>query len=283
MSKCFWAPPDRHQPLETLFSDEDYGVKMRFSRGNPAEFFSPTNHHGGIQAERQKWLRESPENHAAILPEGIPLLEEASHVAGKWNGFVPAGKATSENLLHQLGGFWEADFLLLKPCEGGIRLVGGCLCFPSHWRLRDKLGGTMEFIHAPVPGLNAVLGPAISKFLLALKPDVASLRFNWGLTRTPELNQHPDRQLPRLDSTVALGEVWIRVEEQALIALPQSKGILFGIRIVNHRLESILSPVTVRQHFLRALRTMPESVARYKGIADARAQITTLIENRAVS
>ena len=129
--------------------------------------------------------------------------------------------------------------MLKADADGEIRLYGGCLCFPSSWRLSDKLGQPIEFIHGPVPGLNASIGAAIHKFLAALKPGVASLRHNWGLARSAELNQHPDRDLPRLDATVDADEVWLRVEHQALVALPKSGGILFGIRVVNHSLAEV--------------------------------------------
>jgi hypothetical protein len=110
-----------------------------------------------------------------------------------------------------------------------------------------------------------------------LKPGIAWQRVNWGLSRSPELNQHPDRKLPRLDDKVELDEVWLRVEEQALVALPESGGILFAIRIVNHPLTSILDDAQLMKNFARALRSMPEPLAVYKGIAPARQRIFALL------
>ena len=151
------------------------------------------------------------------------------------------------------------------------------LCFPSSWRLSEKLGKTIEFIHGVVPELNTNLGPAIHKFLAGLKPGAASLRFNWGLSRSAELNQHPDRSLPRLDGSMSLEEVWLRVEEQALVALPKSHGILFGIRLVNRPLAAIRADQLARARLRRALATMPEPMAVYKGIAPARARLLELL------
>ena len=95
----------------------------------------------------------------------------------------------------------------------------------------------MEFIHGPVPGLNAQLGRSIDTFLAKLTPGAAWLRHNWGLSRSPELNQHPSRPLPRLDDSAALADAWLRVEQQALMALPASGGVLFAIRIAMHPLD----------------------------------------------
>ena len=265
--------------LAELFPDEDYRFQMRFGRGQPADFFGPTSRREELLAERRRWLTSEPQTYAGLLPDGEPLLEETITAAQHWNGFAlpPSGKSAWEKCL-ALGEFWEADFLLLKAdAAGEIRLSGGCLCFPSSWRLSDKLGKTIEFIHGVVPELNTNLGPAIHKFLAGLKPGAASLRFNWGLSRSAELNQHPDRALPKLDGSMSLEQVWLRVEEQALVALPKSDGILFGIRLVNHPLSAIRADQLACARLRRALATMPEPMAFYKGIAPARARLLELL------
>jgi len=264
--------------LAELFPDEDYRFTLRFSRGDAAQFFSPTPQNAELLAERGRWLRSEPNNYAALLPEGEPLLEQTVGMARKWNGFAsPSATPPWEKCL-TLGGFWEPDYLLLKcDSDGEIRLYGGCLCFPSSWRLADKIGKPIEFIHGPVPGLNASIGPAIHKFLAGLKPGVAWLRHNWGLARDAELNHHPDRGLPQLDAGVRAEEVFLRVEHQALVALPESGGILFGIRVVNHPLAEVKADRDAGLRLHRALETMPETMAAYKGLASSRRRILKLL------
>lgn len=264
--------------LAELFRDEDYHFSLRFNRGSPAEFFAPTGNHEALIAERRRWLRTAPATYAELLPEGEAILEEAIDLAAEWNGFAPSVGLSRGEKCRSLGEFWETDYLLLK-CDtvGEIRLYGGCLCFPSSWRLGDKIGKPIEFIHAPVPGLNGRMGPAIHKFLAGLKPGVAWLRHNWGLARDAELNHHPDRRLPPLDGSVQADEVFVRVEHQALVSLPKSGGILFGIRVVNHPLAEIRSDPVARTGLRRALETMPEAVAVYKGLATARHRILALL------
>ncbi len=264
--------------LAELLPDGDYRFQLRFERGEPADFFAPTANHEGLVAERRRWLRAAPQTYAALLPPGEALLKEAAELAGAWNGFVPLSPATPWPTCIALGEFWEADYLLLKcDPDNQIRLYGGCLCFPSSWRLSDKIGKPIEFIHGPVPGLNQSIGPGIHKFLSALKPGVASLRHNWGLTCSPELNYHPDRALPRLDARGNWDEVWLRVEHQALVALPKSGGILFGIRVVNHSLAEVKADSVAANRLSRALETMPEEMARYKGLATARERILKML------
>lgn len=257
--------------LGELFPDEDYRFALRFTRGEPAPFFAASIRHISIVAQRRHWLRHEPGKYSALLPEGVPLLFETAELAREWNGFLPPAGNRPLATCHALGGFWEADFLLLnRTLEGRIRLYGGCLCFPSSWRLTDKLGETIEFIHEPVPGLNESIGPGIHKFLAGLKPGTASFRENWGLTRSPELNHHPDRNLPPLSANVRLADVSLRVERQALVALSKTGGILFGIQVEVHPLAELLKDPALVARFCRALETMPEAIARYKRLFEAR-------------
>lgn len=263
--------------LAEIFPDEDYKLQMRFTRGTPAAFFAATPSYAAIVAERQRWLETEPGRHAAILAGGEELMDECAQFAVAETSFVRSEQSPLGCCV-ELGKFWEVDYLLLKPdAAGELRLFGGCLCFPSHWQLTDKLGQGIDAIHSPVPALNATLGPAITKFLGGLKPGLAWLRGNWGLSRTPEFNQHPDRQLPRLDASVKCQEVWVRVEEQALLLLPESRGVLFGIRIVNHPLEAVIADAGLRRNFARALRTLPAPLADYKGISPARERLLSLL------
>jgi hypothetical protein len=96
------------------------------------------------------------------------------------------------------------------------------------------------------------------------------MRANWGLSASPERNLHPARQLPELDAEATPGTVWLRVEHQALVGLPKTGGILFGIRI------AIVSLADMRRHpqaasgLARSLRTMPPAMADYKRLTRAR-------------
>lgn len=272
--------------LERLFPDEDYRFYLRFERATPEEFFRPTAAHRELLTERRHWLGLEPRRYSALLPSGGPLLDETLELARNWKTLdspMPAstdGPETAGAVCVALGTAWEPDFLLLQSGpDGAVRLLGGCVCFPSSWSLQEKVGKLIESIHDVVPGLNNSIGPQIHAFLSKLKPDVAWLRSNWGLSRTAELNQHPARNLPRLDETVRLGEVWLRVENQALVSLPRTNGVLFGIRITLRRLDEICSDQLLKKRLIRALSTMPAAVARYKGLESARGPLLQLLRS----
>jgi len=268
--------------LAGLFPDADYRLQMRLERGSVGDFFNPWREPENVLEQRRRWLIHEPGVYSALLPDGAPLLEEFIERAQGW-GFDPLlphpGNAPLA-AMHSLGQSLEPDFLLLKPDESGaMKLLGGCVCFPSSWSLEEKMGRPLDFIHQVVPGLNEQLGQPIAQFLRRMAPDIAWLRANWGLSRSAELNQHPKRALPRLDALAKLEEVWLRVEHQALVALPKTGGVLFGIRVMVHPLAEVKRDAEAARGLRRALLTMPEPMAAYKGIAPARGALLQMLES----
>lgn len=269
--------------LTDLFPDENYQFKLRFERGGIADYYRATDQHEALVSQRREWLTSSPSTYAALLPEGIPLLKETVELAkelGTLGDMTARIEAAPQpwDLCLALGEIWEPDFLLLKPdAQGEFKLLGGCVCFPSSWALSEKIGQPLEFIHGVVPGLNVELGRQITGFLKKIRPGVSWERMNWGLSRSPELNHHPERRLPRLDARATLEQVWLRIEHQSLAALPQNQGILFGIRLEIYSLAGLKSKTNVVRRLCRALVTMPEAMASYKNLAEARYSIVKML------
>lgn len=259
-----------------MFTEAGFQFSMRMERGDPAGFFAPTDRHDELLEERRRWLKENRETHAVLLPEGAALLKETRALALEW-GCGPemdSDDAASMSDLLNLASHWESDFLLLKPTDEAMPiLVGGSVCFPSSWSLQEKMGKSIDFIHGVVPGLNESIGHKVRNFLNRLRPGVAWLRANWGLSRSPELNQHPKRKLPRFAVDTALEEVWLRVERQALVALPESGGALFGIRVESTPLSEIKTDPQAAAGLAKDLETMPETMATYKNIHRIRGRI----------
>jgi len=256
-----------------LFPDEDYGYQFGVSSGDPAEFFRNQDDSSATLKERRQWLAEDPHRYSAWESDSAPLLQESFELAREW-GTINESLENTHADGQILGGAWEPDFLLLHRRGGEqFQLVGGCVCFPSSWRLRDKIGCPLSQIHKPVPGLNKSLGPAIDKYLNHLKPGIAWLRSNWGMTPTSDLNYHPDLNRPPLEKPASPDNVFIRIEDQALVKLPKSDGILFGIRLVILPLNHIMAHKPARRGLARALDTMPEEVAGYKNLTSASSTI----------
>lgn len=262
---------------DDIFPDGSFGFHMRFRRGDIREFFANTSNGGTILAERRKWLDHNAGECAAVLTAGESILEEVVELAGSLD--IPVSRQTTPiETCVALGRLWEPDLLFLRTVENSQpELVGGCVCFPSSWSFEQKLGRPLDAIHTPVPTFNAQFANPVKQFLARMKPGISWERINWGLSRTQELNQHPNRRLPRLDASVELNEVWFRVEYQSLVAMPRTNGILFGIRLIIEPLERLRLNLDFASGLTRALQTIPDSVASYKGLLTARARLIELL------
>lgn len=270
--------------LSDVIPDSDFRHSMRFSRAPLGRFYGKTDDHDDLIAQRTRWIEECPGRHAVLLSEGEPLLQETAVLAAAAGGLSEETLADVSNRsdpkagCRMLGAAWEPDFVLMKFTGDGLpRLLGGSVCFPSGWCLEEKLGKTMEEIHAVVPALNAELNRQISGFLARIKPEVSWERSNWGLAATPELNLHPARQLPKLRDDVGASDVWLRIEWQSLAALPFSGGILFGIRLQIVPLTTVMEDTEVSRRLRRALVTMPPDMASYKGLSACRETLIRML------
>lgn len=242
---------------------------MGLRTGDAHAFFAPTLERVEILAERKRWLDESPTDYAALAEAGTPLLEELRKFAIAAGALDPEVCCTLETLGRDL----EPDFVLLTPSANGPVIVGGVVCFPSSWSLPEKVGLTLDQTHQPVPGLNSQLGERIRTALDRLPSGVAWKRENWGLSRDGERNHHSGRPRKRLDETAEPDGIWLRVEHQILYRLPQTNGYLFGIRLTITPLAEVIMAPGARAGLRNALETMPEEIAKYKGVLAVRHRI----------
>jgi hypothetical protein len=191
--------------LPELFPDADFGFSMRMRPGNPRSFFASSAGHEAIIAERVCCLSAAPQRCLLVTPEasglGDPLAAFASQTLPAFQSSCVDPDQLPACLL-QLGRAWEPDFLLLSPDTTRRNVLrAGCVCFPSNWAPEEKIGLGLESIQSAVPGLNNTIGTKIHQFLGRLRPGAGWFRSNWGISSSPELNQHPARKLNRRHRT----------------------------------------------------------------------------------
>lgn len=169
------------------------------------------------------------------------------------------------------------DLVLLVERDGRLVFGGGSLCFPNRWDLRSKLGLTMAEVHAPVGLLNEQIEGPIDHFFDRLVPERSWWRLGWGIIDTPDWFAPHDAQVPRSPDSW-----WLRVERESLRRLPRTGAVAFGIRTHVTPLGDL--DAATRAHLAARIERLPDEVARYKSIADARTEILAdLLTNPAVS
>lgn len=267
-------------PDDWALPDEDYRFTLGIHPGDPRQFFGCSRNQKQLLAERRFWLSDHPDRYAAILPEADRCLEEVESLMSDWGIPVDRSNDSLFDRLVAMGRQAEPDLVLLQP-DGNCKLivVAGCVCFPSFWRLTDKLGQSMSLVHETVPGLNPTIGSSIERYLSQMKTGGCWFRANWGLAARPDLNEHPDRGRHPWEQPLSLERIWIRREDQAIVSLPKTKGILFGIRVVVRPVADLVNSPEKRRRLLRGLQTMPAEMVGYKGIAPIQDELISLLKS----
>jgi len=158
------------------------------------------------------------------------------------------------------------DLCLMRASPDGYRLIAAALCFPTRWRLADKLGQPMLAIHAPVPGYAAAIGDASDGVMAALDAARPVWRANWSLLDSPALYQ-PQRLPQPAPAATELGErLWLRSERQTLRRLPRCGDVLFTIRIRQCTLARLCEVPGAAARLLAQIDSMPDALKVYKRI-----------------
>lgn len=264
-------PAGGEDALAEMFPRGDFRFHLTLRRGDPAEFFRRRDSSGALLAERRRWLAEAGARHAVAAPGVEPMVAEFDEIAASWGG--PSAKD-----IMAIGSLYEPDVLFMSRNAGGsFEFQGGAVCFPTGWAPEEKLGHSIDWIHAAVPGLNPAIGTAIHQFLSKLRSGPVFLRDNWGIAATDELNLHPRRRLPGPMPPFATDRLWLRIEHQALLALPRTGGVVFGIRIQLYRLDALSA--STRRRLYQTVAGLPAELAEYKRIHLMRKWLLTNAQN----
>ena len=129
------------------------------------------------------------------------------------------------------------DLCLMEQIDDTYRLTAACVCAPSYWRLVEKIGRTLDGIHAPVPTLNEKLATSMRQFFARLPDDAVFERRNWLVHTDAELYQPMSDAWHRIGSD-EVATLIVRSERQTLRRLDATT-IVFTIRVTCHRLGEI--------------------------------------------
>lgn len=180
----------------------------------------------------------------------------------------------------------QEDFCLVQrsPADGAWRLVAACVCFPSHWRLADKMGHDLDAIHLPVPGYDQRLAVATRMFFdrAAVRSPASSTpetgpatadavagtgiweRFNWTLTGTDDLFCPEPSQPRALDHRNLGTQLWLRTERQTVRQVPgYADAMAFTIRTFLTPLAELTADE--RRALAVSLAGVSPEMARYRG------------------
>ena len=160
----------------------------------------------------------------------------------------------------------QEDFVVQQRDDSGNdRAIAAYVCFPSGWRPESILGWSFQRIHEAVPDFADHDAPARS-LVTAMVERGPYVRFVWTICADDNLDHHPEEGArSRFGPGARLG--WLRIERQVTVPFVDQQASLFLIRTYLRAFSSLSA--AEREILRRALSSMPESTARYKGLADS--------------
>ncbi len=169
--------------------------------------------------------------------------------------------------LRRLGASIQEDLCLLERTDEGWILRSAVLCFPSRWKLTDKLDRPLGAVHAPVPGYAAALDTGVTKLIDGLADRIV-LRRNWFLHPDGALFQ-PDRPVdgdPLVRADRCGQHLFVRSERQTLRLLPSTGWCVFTIRIQHCTVEAFARHRG--SELRRWIEESPPEVRTHRGVPD---------------
>lgn len=204
-------------------------------------------------AEKQRLLVTHHDDVVATLPgTEAPAAELLDLIGRPVPGLHPidaAGRQVAEDLC-----------LLLQDDRGRWVLTAGSVCFPSHWRLPDKLGLPLAAVHDPVPDYATDLADRVDRFLDKLRVGRGVWRRNWTIHTTPDLYAP---EVPPVDPGLDPAACWLRSERQTLTRLPLSGAVVFTIRTQQTQLATL--PAALLDRLASAVAAWPNHQVAYRG------------------
>lgn len=160
----------------------------------------------------------------------------------------------------------QEDLCLLRRRDGAWHLDAAMVCFPSRWRLNDKIGAPLVDVHGPTPGYSEDLASRVDRLLDRLT-DRPVLRRNWFVHPDPSLHQPFAPAVdPVIPADAALCGLHLRSERQTLRKL-ETGWVLFTIRIQHDPLGVALATPDRVDRFRRYVESAPGNDLAHRGLA----------------
>lgn len=211
----------------------------------------------------------------SYLPERFPALYQ--RVGDQIENRVTRQQwPMTQHGLHPLdlaGRLVQEDLCLMQLATDTdqYRLVGASVCFPTRWRLAEKIGQSLGAIHLPVPDYATQLDSTMDRLFSRLKVERPIWRLNWSLMDNPTLFQpsgHGRRDYnPAVTAYNAGNTLWLRMERQTLRRLPRTGDILFTIRIYVRPLCDVAANAERAAQLAAAMRALPPQMRGYKSLS----------------
>ena len=243
-----------------------------------------------------EWLAPDPEADflaikAARLDQGLapwfreradsrPAQEELlAMVEGALDTPAPA---TAEPPLVRAGRMVSDDLILMQQRDQAWFATAMLLCAPTFFSLEESFDRELHGLHRPVPGGDPHLAGKITRIFDRMPVRGVFERFNWTVQIGDERHWPHGREmrdhLHRLGPQRASQSLYLRVERQTLVKLPDTGGVVFAIRVCLDPLADALRDPADLSAFAESWRAASADALRYKRWGDFAPAVECLLD-----
>jgi hypothetical protein len=281
--------PLPEQVVHLPFEPGPYRMAMDLVATPESAWFEFDDRYPAEMAEKRRLLASVPADVFAVTPESDDARGEAlAVIVAALTTYHPDwfSRDTTVTLQNHLTGeIWDTrscdplelagrlvqeDLCLIQNGGAGPMFTAASLCFPSRWRLLDKIGKPLAAVHGPVPLYAERLSGPVDRFMRNLKPGHIVSRQNWSLLDDPALFQPGGKWRVNASTSItaknAGSRVFLRVERQTLRRLPMTQAVLFGIRVHVYPLDQVIFRSDRATALASAIRALPEEIQHYKSL-----------------
>jgi heme-dependent oxidative N-demethylase alpha subunit-like protein len=221
---------------------------------------------------KRRLLREHRDDVLLTLPDLQPapacaelqrMLDENGRYSARFSPEFDRDGDWSDPLVRAALSVQEDLCVLLPDATGQLVLAAACVCFPSHWRLADKMGTPAGAIHEPVPRYDDELAKKVDTFLDRLRPPAVMKRRNWTIHESADL--FVPHSPAHADVTIPPEDLWLRSERQTLRRLSESSAVVFTIRTQQVQIRALRHRPDIAGKLADRLSAQPGDRAQYAG------------------
>jgi len=203
-----------------------------------------------------------PASSGTAVAETLALVEEAGCVVEPASATDGGGP---EESLARLGRSVTEDLCVLRRGPVEWNFEAAVLCFPSRWRLADRIGRPLSEVHGPTPGYDSMLAERVTSLLDRIGDQIVRRR-NWFIHPDPALFQPDWHEVePIVHGEAVRSGLFLRSERQTLRALPSSGRVLFTIKTQQCSIGEVVADDERRQRFLAYVSEAPVDQLQHRG------------------
>lgn len=263
------------------FDDRPFRLRMGLRPLDLGDWLEPDEHRDAELALKARLVGERHDDVVAIADASGDDATRIDAACEELATAVGAGSSAHHPIV-RAGLATQEDWAVMTPVDGQLVLSAACVCFPTRWVLRTKIGLPMADVHRHVAFYAEHLERPVDSFFDRLTVERPVWRLNWNLMDDPELFQPVHLGPPSGTDITAhnAGEhLWLRVERQTLRRMPRTQAIVFGIRVHQRPLAALAGEPGALEALRAAVGKLPPETVAYKDLGGFTDQLDRWIAN----